>query len=779
MTTTVVETPAIEGVGAAGAHKIIGRRVPRHDAWAKVRGDVVYADDYWLPDMLIGKALRSKYPAARILSIDTTRAEQLPGVWAVLTARDVPHNENVTRFGQTRDLGSTFEGTYRVLADGKVRFMGEALALVAAESEDLADQALELIEVQYEPLEGVFDPEAARAPGAYLVGEGDSNLVAEYRLARGDVDQALAAADVVVERTYRVPFVDHAYLEPESGVSWVDENGVINIRVATQVIEHFRDVANVLGLPHNKVRVIGTMVGGGFGGKEDVTVETYLALLAWKTRRPVKMTWSREESIICHSKRHPFVMKYTTGADRDGRIHALKVELLADAGAYAYMSPWVLMYGMINAAGPYDIDNVSVHGAAALTNNTITSANRGFGAIQVNFAYESQMDEVATALGLTPLEIRRRNCLREGRPMATGFIYDRHVPLPEAAERAWAALGEPGAMTDPDWRVGRGLAIGMMSYGRLVWVHDTSRSHVRLEMDGTVTVRCGVPDIGGGQSSSLCQIVAEELGVAMDRVNIYVSDTALTPLAGNTTGSRQLYMSGNATLKAAREMRRRIIAKAAELLEADAGDLELAQERVLVKDGSTSLPLKRVIAACANDGVELFYEAEHQAPFGELPSFSDLQGRMFPDFTFGAYAVEVAVDTKTGRVRLEKVIACYDAGKAINPVSVEGQVDGGAAYSQGYALMEEVILDGGVTKTPSLAEYLIPTALDAPEVEFILLESGSGAGPYGAKGMGEAVCNSLAPAIVNAIADAVGVRVNSLPATPEKVLAALQGSGDQ
>lgn len=754
---------------------VVGSAVPKPDAWGKARGEIVYADDFTLPGMLVGKVLRSKYPAARIISIDTSKAEQLEGVWAVLTAKDVPHNEIRAKFGQSRDVGSQFEGLYRVLAAEKVRFLGEPVALVAAETEEIAEKALELIEVVYEPLPGVFDPVEAMQPGAYLVGESDTNIVSHFKIRKGDVEQGFAQAEVVVENTYRVPFVDHAYLEPESGVAWVDADGVINIRVSTQVVEHFRQVAEVLGLPQNKVRVIGTWVGGGFGGKEDITVESFLALLAWKTKRPVKMTYTREESILAHSKRHPYVMKYRTGATRDGKIVALEAELIADAGAYTYLTPWVLLYSTVNAAGPYDIPNVKVDAYAVLTNNPFASANRGFGAIQPNVAYESQVDELARVLGMDPLEIRRKNCLREGGTLATGYKYDRYVALPEVFEKAWEALGAPAEVQDKHKKIGRGLAIGMMSYGRLTFLHDTSRSYVKLELDGSAVVRCGVPDVGGGQASALCQIVAHELGLPMEKVTIYISDTALTPLAGTTTATRQLYMSGNATLKAARELKQRLLARAAQALGVSPEELELRDERVVCRTTAKSMSLKELIGICANEGMELFCEAQFNAPFTEVPSSELIEGRTHPDFTFGAYAVELAVDEETGEVEVLKIVACYDVGKAINRLNVEGQLEGGAAYCLGYALTEELVVDKGVIKTPSFSEYLVPTAVDLPDIRPIILESGSGLGPYGAKGIGEPACNAIAPAILNAIRDAVGVRLTTLPATPERIVRALKG----
>ncbi|MBA3061733.1 MAG: molybdopterin-dependent oxidoreductase, partial [Atribacteria sp.] len=327
--------------------KIVGKPIPRHDAWSKVTGDLKYADDFSLPGMLFAKVLRSKYPAAKIISINTGKAEQLDGVRAVLTAKDVPHNETVTKFGQSTEVGKGFEGLYRVLAEKKVRFMGEAVALVAAETEEIAEKALDLIKVKYEPLPGVFDPLEAIKPDAYLVGENNTNIIGEFGCHQGDIEKGFAQADIIIEDTYKVPFVDHAYLETEGGIAWIDDYGVINIRVGSQVIEHFRDVADVLGLPHNKVRYIGTMMGGGFGGKEDITVETYLALLTWKTKKPVRLVYTREESILCHSKRHPFVMKYRVGAKKDGKLVALDAELISDAGAYPYLSPWVTLYATV------------------------------------------------------------------------------------------------------------------------------------------------------------------------------------------------------------------------------------------------------------------------------------------------------------------------------------------------------------------------------------------------------------------------------------------------
>ena len=757
-------------------YQIIGKPRPRHDAWDKVFGKTKYADDHTLPGILNGKVLRSEYPAAKILSIDTTNAEKLPGVRAVMTAKDVPNNETVTRFGQTHEVGG-FEGLYRVLADKKVRFMGEAVALVAGETEEIAEEAVKLIRVDYEPLPGVFDPVEAMKPGAYQVGESESNIICNYKVRNGDTERGFSLSDVIVENTYRVPFVEHAYLEPDSGVAWLDEDGVITIRSATQVIEHFRGVADVLGIPHNKVRIIAPMVGGGFGSKEDIVTETYLALLVWKTRKPVKLTYTREEAILATSKRHPYIMKYRTGATRDGKLMALEAELISDAGGHIYLSPWVLLYSTVDATGPYNIPHVKVDAYTVLTNNTFTSANRGFGAPQVCFAYECQMDELARRLNLSPLEFRKKNYLKKGEALATGRVLDYAVETEQTAEKSLEALGEPSVPASPTEKIGQGIASGMTSYGRMVFLHDTSRSYVSVEMDGSVVVRCGVQDIGGGQASSLASISAEVLGVPMEDVRVFFGDTALTPIAGTTTATRMLYMSGNATIRAATEVKKNVLGKAGEMLEAKPEELELREKKIYVRDDPDRfITLASAVKTCAADGIPLYNVAQFNAPFRELIDFETGQGQVFPDFTFGTHAVEVSVDIETGKTKVLKLISCYDVGQAINRLSAEGHLEGGSIYGLGYGLTEQLILDKGITRTPSLSEYLIPTSLDAPNVETILIESGDGAGPFGAKGIGEPSCCSVAPAVANAVCDAIGVRIFDLPLTPEKIVKALKKS---
>jgi CO/xanthine dehydrogenase Mo-binding subunit len=520
------------------------------------------------------------------------------------------------------------------------------------------------------------------------------------------------------------------------------------------------------------------MIGGGFGGKEDITVEIYLALLTQATRRPVKLVYTREESILAHSKRHPFIITHRTGVKENGKITAAEIEMIANAGAYPYLSPYVSLYATVTASGPYKVENLKVDTKAVATNNPFTSAFRGFGAAQAAVAYEQQMDEVAKALGMDPLAFRKVNYLETGDRNAIGQEIESAVWLEEEATRALEALGDR-TPDDGPVKIGRGFATTMQSYGRIMWFHDTSRSWVGMEQDGTVVVRCGVPDLGAGQANSLCQIAAEVLGVGLEDVTVYHSDSALTPLAGTTTATRQLYMSGNATLKAARMVREVLVERAAQHLEVEPDGVDLADGKAFVSDDpGKSIELSELAKMCAADGLKLQHLALFTAPFTDQLDPEDLEGDLFPDFTFSAHAVEVAVDTETGEITLLKSVGCHDVGRAINPTAVEGQIQGGSAQGIGWALMEEIKTEEGMMMTPSYSEYLIPTAKDLPKTKAIILESGTGVGPLGAKGIGEPSLTPAAPAVANAVADAIGVRVADLPITPEKVLEAL-GSMDR
>jgi len=755
------------------AFRVVGQSPSHHDFVDKVEGSLLYAADWQLPGLLHGKVVRAEVPCARIAGMEVSAARALPGVVAVLTAADVPWNQVLER--PTGGLGE-LAVAMPVLAADRVRYQGEPIALIAAVTAQIAEQAAELIDVEYDDLPGVFDPERALEPGAPLVHD-QGNLLVSWIIARGDAAAALAAADVVVEGEYRTQRVEHAYLEPEAGVGWVDTSGVITLRVSTQVIEHAPTIATILGLPQSKLRVISTYMGGGFGGKEDMTVEPYLALLVWRTRRPVRMIWERQESIMASTKRHPFILRYRTGVQRDGSIVAQEVDIIGDAGAYPYLSPRVLFAACATASGPYRVPNVHHRARAVFTNNAPTSAFRGFGAMQVTFGYEQQMDRVAERLGLTPQAVRECNFLDKGDMIPTGERLDTAVAAGQCLRRALAALGEPARPSGPGRRIGRGFAVNMQPYGRTVWFHDRASCWISLEADGSLLLRSGITDLGAGQAASLAQIASEVLGVPLGEIGVHIGDSQLTPPAGGTFATRQLYMSGNAALAAARALRAGLLPVAAELLGAVPDDLVFEDGMVRERDtgAGRGIRLAELAAACQQRSVPTAHLGTWYAGTGTFDPATG-QGASFPDYTFGAHAADVEVDTETGQVRVLGYAAAHDVGRAINPLRVEGQIQGGAYQGLGYALGEEIVVDDGQVASTLLASYLLPNAADLPDVRVIVVESGEGKGPFGARGIGEPPIGNPAATIANAVAAATGVRVTQLPITPERLLAALDAA---
>src|SRR6266702_832134 len=735
------------------AYRVIGGSQPRADAWEKVRGRPIYAGDLAVAGMLHARIVRSPYASARIVRIDTSEARALPGVVAVLTHADVP--QNALRMELPGRMAEATAGavlaTQPVLAEDRVRFQGEPVAAIAAETPEIAAEAAERVRVEYEPLPGVYDPAEALRPGAPHVHEG-GNLLRAWHIRKGDAAEALARADVVVEKTYRTPFVDHVYLETETGIGWIDAEGTLVLRVSTQVLEHFRDVAEVLRLPNGRVRLEGAYLGGGVGGKEDVTVECLLGLLVWKTRRPVQLVFSREESFIGHGKRHPYVLRYRSGATRTGELVAMEVELVSDSGAYAALSPWVLLYSLVTATGPYRVPHVTVDAFTVYTNNPVASAYRTFGSIQTCIGYEGQMDALAAALSMDPLDLRERNFLRKGDSIATGQVLESEPMLGETMRRAWQALGpvRPGG------------------------------GPVGVELDGTAVVRCAAPDVGGGQTSSLCSITAEVLGMPVEQVTAVGRDSHFTPRAGTTTATRQLFMSGNAVLKAAHEVRRHLVDQAAEMLEAAREDIELMEGRALVRGApDRAIDFSALVKAATAAGRPVQALDKYDAPSAPTIDPVTGQGKPFNDYTFGTQAVEVEVDEETGQTRVTRLAACYDVGQAINRQSAEGQIEGGAVQGLCHALLEEVVLEDGVSKNPHLLDYKIPTTLDAPEIITILLESGQGLGPFGAKGIGEPAMTPTPAAVMNAVSRAARSPLTQFPMTAERVLAALKSSSSR
>ena len=759
--------------------RVVGADLTRHDAIEKVQGRTAYAADFALPRMLHAMLKRSDYAHARLTRVDTEAAAALDGVVAVYTAANVPQNTVwVDVPGQTLEVGA-LKARSNVLADEVVRYHGEPIALVAAETEDAALAALDAIVVDYEPLPVLDDPERALDPDAPLLHEG-GNLLASWELEEGDVDSGLDRAAAVVENEYRTQFIDHAYLEPEAGVAWRDTDGVITIRAATQVVEHFRDVARILELPDNRVRLITPYVGGGFGGKEDMTVEPYLGIVVALTGRPVRMLWSRQESLLARQNRHAVRMRYRTGADPSGELVAMDVDILSDGGAYALLSALVLLYSTTCAAGPYRCPNVRIRARTVYTNHTPCSAMRGFGGMQVALGYEGQMDALARELGLDPLELRRRNFVERGDTLPIGQPLETSVELPALIDAIEERLSDPPAPSAPGRAVGRGFACNLQPYGRCIWLNDWASAWIGFELDGSLVIRIAVPDIGGGQASSLVQIASEVLGVAPERITIHIGDSALNPLTGTTTATRQLYMSGNAVLKAATELRDALAGVAAGLLEIEPERVEFGPEGVRERDGERAIEFAALLAACASVDVPWHVLATHQAPKG-VPWQADenWRGRVFPDFTYGCHAVEVEVDLDSGQVRVLRYLAAHDVGQAINPQSVEGQIEGAVAMGLGYALSERIVFEDGQNLTGSFAQYLIPTAVELPTIEPLVVEGGEGMGPFNARGIGEPPIGPPAPAVAAAIEAATGIRLTELPFTPERVSTAVRERGER
>ena len=765
MTTVGPPPPTGERQLTGRPYRVVGQSSAHHDFVDKVKGALHYAADWRLPGMLHGRVVRSQLPSARITGIDVSAARALPGVVAVLTAADVPVNRIVEMAsGGLAEL----EVGMPVLASDRVRYLGEPVALVAAATQQIAAEAAELVSVDYEELPGVFDVESARADGAPRVHEVGNTLVS-WQIRCGDAAAALAAADVVVEGEYRSQHVEHAYLEPEAGVGWV-ENGVLTLRVSTQVIEHAATIARILQVPQSKVRVIAAYMGGGFGGKEDMTVEPFLALLVWHTRRPVRMIWDRQESLVGSTKRHPFIMRYRTGATSDGMLTAQQVEILGDAGAYPNLSPRVLFAAAACASGPYRVPNASITSSAVFTNNVPSSAFRGFGAMQIVLGYESQMDELAARLGMSRTELRERNFLAKGDLLPTGEPVATCVEVAQTMRRAVALLGEPPPPSGPGKVTGRGFGCNRHPYGRAIWFRDKAAAWLSLQADGTLLIRSGVTDLGAGQAASLCQIAAEVLGVPLDDISIYIGDSALNPPAGGTFATRQLYMSGNAVLHAARELRDRMAPVAADLLGVAADDLEFADGRV--RAAGVSITLAELAAACDQRAVSTAHLSTWRAQAGSFDPRTG-QGDTFPDYTYGTHAADVEVDIETGQVTVLRYAACHDVGRAINPMRVQGQIQGGAMQGLGYALTEDMAIEDGYVQAALFANYLIPNAQDFPDVLVDIVESGEGKGPLGARGIGEPPIGNVAATIASAIHDAIGVRPDQLPMTPERILALL------
>jgi CO/xanthine dehydrogenase Mo-binding subunit len=749
-------------------HKIIGRDQRRVDALGKVTGRAKFAADYNAGHQLYGKVLRSEHPHARIVRIDTAAARQLAGVEAVLTAQNIP-GEKV--------IGIVVKNQ-AILASDKVRYLGDGLALVAARSKEIADAALKLIQVEYEPLPVVSDLEAALEADAPKV-HGADNVFVHHKVRKGDVAKGFAEADFVIERKFRTPCIEHSYLEPEAALAEPAEHGGVVVTGCVQnLFSTRRSVAAALKLDLNRVEIIQATLGGSFGGKDEVMTSMCCraALLALATGKPVKMVNAREESMLESYKRHPYVLYYKWGAKRDGSITAMEIKCIADGGAYASMSPFVTWRSVVQATGPYYCEHVQTDVYAVYTNNNYTGAMRGFGSPQVNFAIESMMDELGEKVGKDPLEIRLQNGFKDGAVTATEQKLTHKVSLCEVLTKAAEAAGFSAKWkeyrTAPAAPKKRGIGLACSYRGVSLGAEgvDAAGAIVSVQTDGSVIVSSGITDMGQGAQTQMSQIAAEVLGISMDRIRFLNTNTSRVPDSGPTVASRGTIMGGSAAKKAAEIVRATLLEACADMVKTAPGQCDLADNYMIDKaSGKRLASFTEVAAECFRQGKPMYGLGWHKAP---PTSWHEEEGKGEAYFTFvyGANVAEVEVDTELGKVDVLDFVSCHDVGQAISRNGVLGQLYGGVAMGLGYGLLEEFDYEDAVPKQVNFDEYLIATSMDVPKIKAIIVENADATGPFGAKSIGEPANELAAPAIVNAIYNATGKRICEIPATLERVL---------
>ncbi len=743
--------------------RVVGKSLARVDAPGKVSGTAVYAADFALPGMLCGKVLRSTLPHARIVRLDVTRAKAVPGVRAVIAAADVPD----VRYG-----GGLKDET--VFARDKVRYVGQPVAAVAAATPEAAEAGLAAIDVVYEPLPLVLDLEAALAPGAPLIHETwasytaipilhrEGNVCNRARIVVGDVERGFEEADRVFTHRFRTGMVHQGYTEPRAAVASWDSGGQVTVWSNTQLpFEVQNTLAEILQIPPSKIRVVVPGIGGGFGGKLRVGVEHFAAFLAKKSGRPVKVVTTGEEELTAAYPRQGTLVELKTGVTTDGRITAKAGRIWFDTGAFAGSGPGVASVATLVLAGPYKIPNLYLEGFAVYTNKTNCGSFRAPSGPQSNFAVESQMDIIADALGLDPLEFRLKNIVREGDEGPTGQVLNG-VGLEECLVKAAAAIGWKDRRPGPGR--GKGLACG--------WWTTTGGSsgvYVKINPDGTVALNTGAAEIGTGALTGAAQVLAEELGIDLVDINVVSADTFSTPFDFGAQGSRTAFAVGNACRAAVADLKRQLFTLAAAQLGVEPDTLALADKHV-VADGKR-LSLADLARLSQQTGGGLIAHGTFIAP----PTPYDtkrVENHAYPAFhspSFHAHAVDLSVDPDTGEITVHRYVVAQDVGFALNPIYIEGQIEGGVAQGLGQALSEEIVYEGGHVLNPNLTDYKMPTTLDLPRVESILVQHPSLAGPYGAKGVGEPPNIEPPAAVANAVAAATGLRITSLPITAEKI----------
>ena len=751
---------------------VIGETLPFLDDPEKAAGAADYLDDLQLPGMLAGKALRSEHAHAEIVSVDPSEALRVPGVVSVLTGDDLPNHPNII----------SHDRAMPVIAFERVRYMGEVVALVAAKTIEAAEAATRLIQVEYRPLPVVSCPREAMEEGAEIIFPG-GNVLNQSKIRKGDVEEGFGKADVIVENEYSTPSVDHLYLEVEAACASPNPGGGVQIWGSTQQPFLVRqNVARILGLKgESSVRFVQTTTGGAFGGKSEASLDVCLraAVLARAAGRPVKLVYSREESMIASTKRHAAFIRSKTGATKDGRITAVQVEVWLDKGAYVANggdNPPAFKRATYHAAGPYQAPNVKVDVHCVHTNHPYGGQMRGPGCPQVHFAGEQQMDELAGALGMDPIEIRRVNGLRVG----TRTAWNQHLPesvgfldtLSEVERASSWGRADNGDRRAADGRLrGRGVASCLYGTGN---AYSPAEAHVFLTAEGKVQVAAGVVDFGQGSKTVLCQIAAETLDVPYSEFLMESVDTAIDPFGGTSSSSRITMQGGKAVYNAAVKAREELLRLGGILLEADPEDLELCGGVVRSRShAETRITLAEIAGAFVADELKQIGAADNIPPPAKTDKETG-QGEPYEIYGFGSQVADVLVDEETGEVEVTGVWAAHDVGRAISPMGVEQQIEGGVYMGIGFCMMEEVVQREGLMLNPDMHGYLAPTVEDVPDrVASLIVEDSYSNGPYGAKGVGEQVTVPTAAAIANAIYDATGVRFHDLPLTPDRVAMAL------
>ena len=770
--------PALVSNSRNGANgSPVGERIPMVDSVDKVTGAGKYTDDLTLPGMLVGKILHSPHAHARILSIDTSAAERLPGVHAVVTGRETPVKYGILPIGHDETIFAT----------DKVRYIGDNVAGVAAESESVAEGALRLIKVDYEVLPAHFDPEQSmRAETNLIHEEKPRNIEKEYHHHFGNVEAGFAEADYIRDDRFECAEVTHAALEPHSTLARFDPfdpDGSVTVWSSTQVPYYLmRTLAATLELPEERVRVIKPLVGGGFGGKSEVIpLELAAAVLARQAGAPVKITYTREEVFYAHRGRPRQTVELKTGVKRDGKITAVEARIIQDGGAYCSYGVVTILYSgqLLNAM--YDIPNVKFDGYRVLTNKPACGAMRGHGTVNSRFAFETQLNMIAEVLGIDPAEIRRRNLLQPP-CMTVNGLRVLSYGYPECLEKVVEQSGWKKKYGKLPYGKGIGLAGSHYVSGAANAIVRAEMPHTTVDLSidrsGTVTIYTGAAEIGQGSDTMQVQVVAAELGISLDRVKIVAADTARTPVDLGSYSSRVTFMAGNAAIAAAREAKKQILAAAAQKLVTTPENLAMEGERITCRD-----PAWRDLSLSFTEAAELAVGSDGTLRVsGSYWPPASAQGGKYkgagvgpsPAYSYSAQTVEVTVDPETGEVKVDRIIAAHDCGKAINPLAVEGQVQGSVWMGLGQAVQEEMMWQGGRLMNPGLLEYRSASTLESPPIETILVESNDPEGPFGAKEAGEGSLAATIPAVVQAIHDAVGVWITSLPVTPEKVLKALE-----